>query len=139
MGDSPIQLGVGSGRTCNRRISESKRFARTRAATAAPFDGDLRAFLTVADALDLDRLGRADDRFLSYGNYPLEGQRLFAAGVWDAGLQALDTAGIVEDLAYSWMSGDDARHPSRGETQPAPDKAAAYYQQGLKLSLNYPS
>ena len=96
------------------------------AAAAAPFSSDLRAFLAVADALDLEQLGRAGDRFMSYGSYPSAGRRLFAAGVWDVGPQPLDTAAISEDLASSWMQGDDARHPSRGVTLPAPDKAGAY-------------
>ena len=44
--------------------------------------GDLRAFLTIADALGLDRLGSGPGHYMSYGAYPVEGDRLFRPGVW---------------------------------------------------------
>jgi hydrogenase large subunit len=92
---------------------------------AAPDCGDLRHFLSIADALDLDRLGRASDRFMSYGAYPQQGRMLFAGGLWEQGIRSLDTAGICEDLSHSWMDGDSV-HPGRGRTLPAPDKDGAY-------------
>ena len=82
--------------------------------------GDLALFLAVADDLSLDRLGRATDRFLSYGAYDL-----FPAGVWTGESAALDPAAIVEDVSHAWMAGD-ARPPAEGLTRPLPDKAGAY-------------
>ena len=93
---------------------------------APPHSSDLRRFLAIADALGLDRLGRAGDRFMSYGSHLIDGEHLFAPGLWYHGLQSLDTALIGEDLSHSWMQGDAAHHPSRGVTLPEPDKAGAY-------------
>jgi hypothetical protein len=44
--------------------------------------GDLRSFLAIAADLDLWRLGRGTDRFMSYGCYAGRRRRLFPAGVW---------------------------------------------------------
>ena len=48
---------------------------------------DFRRFLEVAAALDLHELGRATDRFMSYGVYPTDDAdgRLYARGVWQDG------------------------------------------------------
>ena len=81
---------------------------------------DLALFLEVADDLGLDRLGRADDRFLSHGAYGL-----FPAGVWDGGVQAFDPDRVGEDVSHAWLAGE-TRHPARGETRPLADKAGAY-------------
>lgn len=94
---------------------------------AGPAEGDLRRFLRLAAALGLADLGRATDRFMSYGSYPLGGTRLFRPGVWDGALQVLDPARISEDLVSSWMrEGGAPRHPADGVTEPQPDKAGAY-------------
>ena len=82
--------------------------------------GDLALFLSVAEDLGLDRLGRAADHFLSYGAYGL-----FPAGVWDGGAAALDPAAIAEDVSHAWMAGETLA-PSQGLTRPLPDKAGAY-------------
>jgi hydrogenase large subunit len=82
--------------------------------------GDLALFLSVAEDLGLDRLGRAGDRFLSYGAYGL-----FPAGVWDGGVAALDPAVIAEDVSHAWMAGESLA-PAQGLTRPLPDKAGAY-------------
>ncbi|HNH89006.1 MAG TPA: nickel-dependent hydrogenase large subunit, partial [Thiobacillaceae bacterium] len=82
--------------------------------------GDLALFLSVAEDLGLDRLGRAADHFLSYGAYGL-----FPAGVWDGGAAALDPASIAEDVSHAWMAGETLA-PSQGLTRPLPDKAGAY-------------
>ena len=47
---------------------------------APPDRGDLRRFLHVATALELQHLGRASDRFMSYGAYGRPGEHLFARG-----------------------------------------------------------
>ncbi|MFD2111295.1 nickel-dependent hydrogenase large subunit [Thiorhodococcus fuscus] len=89
--------------------------------------GDLRWFLAVADRLGLDRLGRATDRFMSFGGFPLGESRLFRRGVWSDGAQDLDVAAITEDLSHSWMlGGAEPLHPSAGSMLPLMEKAGAY-------------
>jgi hydrogenase large subunit len=88
---------------------------------------DFRLFLEIAHDLELHRLGRATDCFISYGNYPLEEGRFFSAGVWDGSVQAVDPRAITEDISHAWMGGaQTAQHPSEGITQPDADKAGAY-------------
>ena len=68
-------------------------------------DGQLafRHFLLIADALSLQELGQAADRFMSYGVYPVDGRRLFQGGVWGGSLAAVDQADIAEDISHAWM------------------------------------
>ncbi len=88
--------------------------------------GSLRLFLTISDALGLDRMGPGPGRFMSYGAYPVDGAPLFPAGVWENGVIApLDTSLIVEDLASSWMLGQPA-HPFEGRTWPDEAMADGY-------------
>ncbi|MBP6637081.1 MAG: nickel-dependent hydrogenase large subunit [Sulfuritalea sp.] len=91
-------------------------------------DGDLRRFLDIADDLDLWRLGRGADRFMSFGCYALEEGRLFPPGVWHEGrLHALDVDGITEDTAHSWYAAiGRPQHPADGGTLPVAEKDGAY-------------
>lgn len=92
-----------------------------------PAGADFGRFLRIAGELELWQLGRAVDRFLSYGAYDLEDEnRLFAAGTWDGAFAALDAAAISEDVSRAWLAGDSVRHPREGETRPRPDKEGAY-------------
>lgn len=92
-----------------------------------PFSSDFRTFLHIAADLGLDRVGRATDRFMSYGVYPVAGRPLFARGVWDGALRALDVNEIAEDLSHSWMKGPEQPvPPSQGVTQPDAEKLGAY-------------
>ena len=84
--------------------------------------GDLRAFLDIAADLDLWRIGRGTDRFMSYGCYQEEGGRLFPAGTWEAGPAALDVAAI---------RGENRHAPIRGGGQ-APGQSA----KGRRLRLH---
>ncbi len=95
-----------------------------------PAAGDFAAFLRLARALDLDTLGRASGRFMSYGAYEMDGAHLFRPGVHEASetgageTGALDPSAITEDLSSGWFANSDRpRHPSRGVT--APDAGAA--------------
>jgi Ni,Fe-hydrogenase I large subunit len=90
--------------------------------------GDLRRFLAIADDLDLWRLGRGTDHFMSYGCYAQDEGRLFAPGVWHQGqLHALDVAAIDEDTAHSWYAATGRpQHPAEGGTLPVADKHGAY-------------
>jgi len=88
---------------------------------------DFRHFLHIADELNLQKLGRAADRFMSYGVYPVEGQNLFPAGVWQGGLAPLDQMLISEDISHSWMHHQsEAKHPFDGVTLPSMEAAEAY-------------
>jgi hydrogenase large subunit len=87
---------------------------------------DFPRFLAMAYDLELHRLGRATDRFMSYGAYRDGAAALFPAGVWDGGLQMLDVDSIREDVSHSWMTGDAALAPAAGMTLPQPDKPGAY-------------
>ena len=98
-------------------------------AARAPAASDFRLFLEIADALALESLGRATDRFLSYGNYPRGGTPLFASGVWQPGATAPEPVRfdrIAEDASHSWMADPTPRHPWRGDTRPDADRAGAY-------------
>jgi len=90
-------------------------------AWSAGRSGDFPCFLRAAQDLGLDRIGRAEDRFLSYGAYDL-----FPAGRWQGELLGLDAAGIVEDTEHAWLLDGLPRHPADGETIVAADKPAAY-------------
>jgi Ni,Fe-hydrogenase I large subunit len=88
--------------------------------------GDLRHFLSISDALELDRLGRATDRFVSYGNYwnPLTEEYAFKAGFSvQAETYPLSPDAITEEIAFTWMHGETSPiHPADPRAQhAAPD------------------
>jgi len=88
---------------------------------------DFARFLEIARDLDLHRLGRATDRFISYGAYPLAQGHLFRAGVWDGGLHGLDPGAISEDISHAWLAGNEpVSHPCSGVTAPDADNAGGY-------------
>ena len=88
---------------------------------------DLPRFIAIAYDLELHKLGRATDRFMSYGAYHDGQNYLFASGLWEnAGLNALDISSIREDVSHSWMEGEIALAPDAGFTLPQPGKAGAY-------------
>jgi hydrogenase large subunit len=88
--------------------------------------GDLRVFLRLAEALGLDRLGPGPGRYLSFGAYPVEGERLFRYGHWRDGAQPLDLGVIREDTSHAWLAGQAPLHPGEGVTRPDPDRPGAY-------------
>jgi uptake hydrogenase large subunit len=94
----------------------------------APARSDLGMFLRLAKALQLDTLGRATDRFLSYGAYAQDGTHLFKRGVHaDGKALVFDQAQITEDLSSGWFAPSDGpRHPSRGVTIPDADAKGGY-------------
>ncbi|MBY4677927.1 nickel-dependent hydrogenase large subunit [Marinobacterium arenosum] len=90
---------------------------------------DLRTLLYLSDRLELDRLGRASDRFMSYGSYQIDGERWLPAGVRSRGgaVEALDTEKIREDLSHSWLDGGHLpRHPRDGLTAPSLENPDGY-------------
>ena len=89
-------------------------------AKTASSNSDFCHFLNIADALNLQVLGRANDRFMSYGAYTQQYQALFASGVWDGKLGKLDQSLISEDISHSWMQNQKhSRHPYNGVTLPS--------------------
>jgi hydrogenase large subunit len=92
--------------------------------------GDLRAFLDLADALDLWSLGQSGARFLSGGAYDEPAGRLFAAGIWrgDAeGVTAFNPHQVAEDLSHArYAAGSEPQSPEQGSTVPLIDKPGAY-------------
>lgn len=88
---------------------------------------DFRTFLHISEDLNLAALGRSTDQFLSFGNYQVQGKKLFAEGCYIQGeLQPLNPDSIAEDIAYSWMQGAEALHPKEGVTEPSVDNQEAY-------------
>ncbi|MFA9461591.1 nickel-dependent hydrogenase large subunit [Thiohalorhabdus methylotrophus] len=98
------------------------------AAERGPEGSDLARFLRVAEDVGLAELGRSHDRFMSYGSYPFQGERLFPGGVFAGGdLMPLDADAIREDLYSSWMSGArEPVHPYEGVTLPDAEREEAY-------------
>lgn len=97
----------------------------------APERGDLRQFLRIALDSGLEHLGQGPGLYLSYGAYPqADGSTSFAQGLWNAALaqvQPVALEAIREDASHAWL--DDRAgplHPAHGETEPTPDKPAAY-------------
>jgi Ni,Fe-hydrogenase I large subunit len=87
--------------------------------------GDLRSFLAIADDLDLWRLGRGTERFMSYGCYAQDERRLFPAGVWHGRLQALDPGAIDRGHGHSWYAATGRpQHPAEGGTLPVAERTA---------------
>ena len=91
---------------------------------------DFALWLTVAKSLDLAQLGRATDRFLSYGAYRQPDNQAFfwQQGVWQAQqVQAVPFAAITEDLQAAWLRGNPLPlHPNQGVTLPYYPKPQAY-------------
>ena len=88
---------------------------------------DLPRFLEISYDLDLHKLGRASDRFMSYGAYHDGQDSLFPSGLWEDGrIKVLDISAIREDVSHSWMEGEAALAPAAGYTLPQPGKTGAY-------------
>lgn len=76
-------------------------------------------------------MGKGCGNFLAYGVFPQSHGRenlFFPPGVITAehGAAALDVSKITEDVASSLFSSPSGLHPSRGKTEPDPDKSGAY-------------
>jgi len=90
-------------------------------------NSDFALFLDLAKNLELESLGKAYDRFMSYGAYAQQESHLFSRGFWDKNLNKLDISAISEDISHSWMAYQDhPKHPSQGVTVPDAEKKDAY-------------
>jgi len=89
---------------------------------------DFAQFLTIAEDLELEKLGKIDAKLMSFGVYSLDDKAFLPQGIWSNGkLSALDTDLIKEDISSSWMlSQNGAKHPFQGNTLPDPDQADGY-------------
>jgi Ni,Fe-hydrogenase I large subunit len=93
----------------------------------SPQSCDLRFFLYLSEKLQLEQLGQTRNHFMSYGAYPLQGEHLFAQGVWSDELLSLDTQAISEDISHSWLAQQQSpSHPYNGVTIPDADAADGY-------------
>ncbi|WP_428625329.1 nickel-dependent hydrogenase large subunit, partial [Sedimenticola sp.] len=97
-------------------------------ASGDPAESDFRRLLQLSNDLQLDQLGKTANRFMSYGVYPLEGERTFRSGVWYQGKRKkLNSERITEDISHSWMEGqNEPQHPYHGVTLPNADVDAGY-------------
>jgi hydrogenase large subunit len=94
-----------------------------------PMRGDLRLFLSIAQDLGLEALGRGPDLTLSYGAFAEPGGgHAMAPGVWNGStLEPLNIAQIAEDARHAWLAdGGAALAPAVGLTLPQMDKPEAY-------------
>lgn len=88
---------------------------------------DFGQFLHIADALNLQTLGRASDQFMSYGVYPEQGNPLFSMGIWNGAYSELAHSLIREDSSHSWMKfQNEPKHPFDGVTIPSMDEPGGY-------------
>jgi len=89
--------------------------------------GDVGLFMRIAADLGLGAMGPGPGRYLSFGAYPMDDGRAFAAGLREDGvLRDVPVDAIAEDLSHAWMLGD-AAHPEAGVTQPDEDMRAPAY------------
>ena len=92
-------------------------------------NSDFGQFLGLCKDLNLNGLGQASDRFMSYGAYANSEQQshLFKRGLWDESDQELDTSAITEDISHSWLNSySEPKHPFHGSTIPDNDENSGY-------------
>ncbi len=85
-----------------------------------PAGSDFGRFLEISENLELHKLGRAADRFMSFGAYASADGHFLTPGVFErSAVLPLDGARIAEDVSHSWMQGGNgALHPYDGHTFP---------------------
>jgi hydrogenase large subunit len=110
------------------RVAELASVAELERWRATGPEGDFRLFLEIAADLELDRLGRAYDRYLSYGAYPGAEAPLYARGIFTGeGLGSVDTSAIAEDHTNARMEGRTRpHHPFEGSTFPDAEDETGY-------------
>ena len=91
-------------------------------------NGDLAAFLCIAEDSGCDQLGAGPGPLGSFGAYHGSDGPLFAAGQYETGggWRPIDPGAIAEDVSHAWMKGGAALHPAVGETRPDVDKPGGY-------------
>lgn len=91
-------------------------------------NSDMGTYIRYARNIGLDIIGKGSGKFLSYGAYELpEHKTLFASGYYDNGYLPFNQEKILEYINYSFLRGyKGGLHPSKGITEPDPDKDGAY-------------
>lgn len=92
-------------------------------------DADLSRFLRIADDLQLDTIGKCENRFMNFGAYETSSQQwAFERGLWENGKRTeLDHELIREDISHAWLQAQpDPRHPLDGITLPDEDMSDGY-------------
>ncbi|WP_028877931.1 nickel-dependent hydrogenase large subunit [Terasakiella pusilla] len=91
-------------------------------------DTDFARFYRISQTLNLQDLGKAYDRFMSYGVENGCQAQFFKAGLYQGGhIEQLNTALITEDVSHSWMRHTTKPlHPFDGQTLPATDDNGGY-------------
>lgn len=89
---------------------------------------DMGIYILYSREIGLDKIGKGSNKFLSYGAYNLtEDKKLFADGYYDNGFYPFQQEKILEYIKYSFLKGyNGGMHPSKGITEPHPDKKGAY-------------
>ena len=95
---------------------------------------DFGKFLRASQALQLQKLGKGPNLFLSYGVYDLEpddsqrSERFYRPGTVVNGVyQSFSQEAIFEDVSHSWMSEQKRPlHPFEGATQPDAEQGDGY-------------
>ena len=92
-----------------------------------PESSDFRHFLSLSEKLGLNRLGPSSGEFMSFGAYGAGGRPLFAQGVFNNDVEALDSSAIAEDVSHAWYKASEgAMPPLTGETLPDVERSDAY-------------
>ncbi|MAS07864.1 MAG: HupV protein [Ahrensia sp.] len=92
-----------------------------------PESSDFRHFLFLSTELGLKRLGPSSGQFMSFGAYGAGGHPMFAGGVFDGAVGALDSSAIAEDVSHGWYKASEgAMPPLAGETLPDVERPDAY-------------
>ena len=94
-------------------------------ASEAHRQSDLGFFLRFSKKIQLEKLGKSHDQFLSFGarkenlNLPADPFLSRAGVAWGLESEDLDPSKIAEEVSYSWYRDyDGGKHPFEGETRP---------------------
>jgi Ni,Fe-hydrogenase I large subunit len=91
-------------------------------------ESDMGTFIRYAREIGLDKIGKGPGRYISYGAYELFGNKTWLpGGYYDNEFLPFSEDKITEFIKYSFLKGyQGGRHPSKGITEPDPDKEEAY-------------
>jgi hydrogenase large subunit len=108
----------------NKSLSDLEKWLRE----TAHYTSDMGTYIRYAREIGLDTIGRGSGKFMSYGAYELpDNKTYFASGYYDNGVQPFEHGKILEYIRYSFLKGyNGGMHPSRGITDPDPNKEGAY-------------
>ena len=79
---------------------------------------DFGLYLEMSASANLSTVGKAHDRFLSFGAYARSSLPLFKAGIHDGTTGTMDASAISEDVSHAWYEHGEAQPPLDGRTLP---------------------